>query len=539
MDTSNSHDPNTIISAANARLASGDLEGGTLVFQSALLDWVDHARESSVANEPLNDAIATLWLAYAHFLRSAKQFKSATDAYEQAVSCPIAGKIGNVYLDYARFAEERGKKRTAQQIYLRALVGDGKEQMEGKVTDDQDRQLLWQEFLEFMRKSNPQLTLASLQTAVENEHLAASGSPVPTGSMSPTRPGSPVPPAAKRTRWGDEAATEESKTHVVTAESVEAEAQDLLQRTNQPSLPPEVAAAWMVRDGDAPPQPPAPPLFGPTPPKLSDPTGKDILGEELALKIMHCLLKPSGTAVLQVCKALWTMTALQEEEASKAMEHIDESLMAEMDKLEATLDTRLAVAGAARSAVVQMNDKERANFRQACQQQRLGRWTESAWQYRHLLCVQQQLLTHMNVPGFDGPTVDLAALDLQARICSFLHSAFYLRSRIGEDPHRAMLTSQAERLKKIMDDPNRSVSPVPPASFGAPPPAAPVPNNYQGGYALPPPPPPPMGMPPPHQPPYAGVPMGYPGQGPPPMAYRGQQPPQQHRQQQQQYYYQQ
>ena len=73
MDASaNSHDPNTIISAANARLASGDLEGGTLVFQSALLDWVDHARESSVANEPLNDAIATLWLAYAHFLRSAK-----------------------------------------------------------------------------------------------------------------------------------------------------------------------------------------------------------------------------------------------------------------------------------------------------------------------------------------------------------------------------------------------------------------------------------------------------------------------------------
>lgn len=551
----NSYDPNTIISAADARLASGDLSGGTLVFQSALLDWVDHARESSVPNEQLNDAIATLWLAYAHFLRKAKQFKSATDAYEQAISCPIAGTVGMVWLDYARFAEERDKKRTAQQIYLKALVGDG-ESTQGAVRDEQDRQLLWQEFLEFMRKSNPSLTLQSLQAAVESEHLRGS-SPVPPGAMSPPRSGSPVPPASKKARLEGENTEEpqQSKTYVVTADAVEAEAAEVLQRTNQPSLPPEVAAAWMVRDGDAPPQPPEPPLFGPTPPKLSDPTGKDMLGEELALKIMQCLLKPSGTAVLQVCRALWTMTALQEEDASKSLERIDKSMMNEQEKLEATLDARLAVAGAARSAVVQMNDKERANFERSCRQQRQNKWTESAWQYRQLLCVQQQLLTHMAVPGFDGPTVDAAALDLQARICSFLHSAFYLRSRIGEKQHQAMLKSQAERLKKIVDDPNRSVSPVPPPSMAQqqqPPPqpqyAPPPPAPYQGGaYGAPPPPPPPpmgMGMPPQYQMP--PPPMGYSHQGPPPpMGYHGQQgpppPPQQHphHQQQQQYYYQQ
>ena len=534
-DNTNNYDPNTIISAADARLASGDLEGGQLVYQSALLDWVDHARESSSSTdtEPLKDAIATLWLSYANFLRKAKQNKSAMDAYDQATSCPIAGNVGMVWLDYARFAEERDKKRTAQQIYLRALVGDGKERTEGAVTDDQDRQLLWNEFLAFMRKSNPQLTMASLQAAVESEHLGAMGggsvSP-PTGSMSPVRSGSPVPPPNKRSRWGssDDAAAEESKTHVVTAESVEAEAQELLQRTNQPSLPPEVAAAWMVRDGDSPPQPPEPPLFGPTPPKLSDPTGKDILGEELALSLMQCLLKPSGTAVLQVCRALWTMTALQEQQATKAMERLDQSLVAEHETLEATLDSRLAVAGAAHSAVVQMNDKDRQNFGQHCQRQRSATWTEAAWQYRQLLCVQQTLLTHMKVPGFDGPTVDAAALDLQARICSFLHSAFYLRNRIGEDPHRAMLTSQEERLKKIVDDPNRSVSPVPQSfAAGSPQPAGVGSYPGLGGYALPP-PPLPMGMPPPPQP-Y----MGYQGQPPPPpgvVAYGQPPPPQQQHQ---------
>ncbi|CAB9526530.1 expressed unknown protein [Seminavis robusta] len=546
MDSSSTnYDPNSIISAADARLTAGDLSGGTLAFQSALLTWVDDAREASVPNEALNDAIATLWLAYAQFLRKAKQFKSATDAYEEAIKCPIAGKVGMVWLDYARFAEERDKKRTAQSVFLRALVGDGKEYLEGAVKDEQDRQLLWQEFLEFMRKSNPSLTLASLQAAVENEHLGVTdNSPIPPGAQSPVRSGSPVPPASKRARWAEPQA-EESKTHVVMLESVEAEAAELLNRTNQPHLPPEIAAAWMVRDGDTPPQPPEPPLFGPTPPKLSDPTAKDILGEELAYKLMQCLLKPSGDAVLQVCRALWTMTALQEESAAKSLERLDKSLLAEHEKIEATLDTRLAVAGAARSAVVQMNDKERESFQQACRQQRLGRSNEVAWECRQLLCVQQQLLTHMNVPGFDGPTVDASALDLQARICSFLHSAFYVRNRIGEGPHRATLKSQSERLKKILDDPNRSVSPVPPPSTaatfaGAPPMPNNNPNNYGGGqYPMP----GAMGMPPMHQqqqppPHYGGMPpMGYQQAQPGPY---GQQPhvQQQQQQQHQQYYYQ-
>jgi len=68
-----------------------------------------------------------------------------------------------------------------------------------------------------------------------------------------------------------------------------------------------------------------------------------------------------------------------------------------------------------------------------------------------LLCTQQQVLTKLQVPGFDGPTVDGNALELQSRLCSYLHSAFYLRARIGEQPHQAMLKSQAERLKNELE----------------------------------------------------------------------------------------
>ncbi|KAL7449960.1 hypothetical protein ACHAXS_000219, partial [Conticribra weissflogii] len=56
---------------------------------------------------------------------SPSQFKSATEVYEQATNCAVAGRVGKIWLEYARFLEERGRPRTAQKIYLRALVGEG------------------------------------------------------------------------------------------------------------------------------------------------------------------------------------------------------------------------------------------------------------------------------------------------------------------------------------------------------------------------------------------------------------------------------
>lgn len=312
----------------------------------------------------------------------------------------------------------------------------------------------------------------------------------------------------------------------------------------------------MVRDGDAPPQAPEPPLFESAPPKLSDPSGKDLLGEELALELVQRLLQPNtGNATLQVCRGLWMLTALTEEQTSKKLGRIDEELREDNRKTRARLDERLSVAGAAETAVRTMNEIEIAGFENSCNQQRQAVLGEIAWDFRRLLWIQQQFLTKLKIPGFRGPTVDARELEYQSRICSYLHSAFFLRHRIGESAHTTMMASQERRLIDMRDNPrpvfpnNRTTDNSPgmsPKLVGAspgqnnnnnnghyPPPPPPMqlgsgvqqpgsapPPPYSSHLQLPPPPPPPQ-MPP--QPNYLQQQQGYGVQYPP-------QPPQQQQQ---------
>jgi hypothetical protein len=305
---SQQHDPNLIIQAAEEKRSAGDLSGANLLFESALLEWGDEAREG-IGGEPLRDALANLWLAYADFHRSNKAWKSAMDTYEQAINDPISGTAaGRVFLEYARFAEERDKLVTAQRVYLRALVGDG----QPAVTDEQDTTLLWSEFLEMMRKTKPSLTLASLKEVVQKEHLQKQAKPDEVSSVSE--------PSLTRVR--QEA---ESKTHVVTADDVDAERNELLLLISQ--MPPEISAAWMARDGDAPPQAPEHPLFSPTRPKMPDASGRDLIGDAMALRVTERLLSASGTVLLETCRALWLTTALAEKQSSQALDSLDKSMV--------------------------------------------------------------------------------------------------------------------------------------------------------------------------------------------------------------------
>ena len=226
------------------------------------------------------------------------------------MSCPIAGSVGRVWLDYARFAQDRDKLRTAQKIYLRSLQA---------VTDEQDRDVLWSEFLEMMRQTKPDLTMTELKKAVDDEALMDAPDSVTSAADDDLeRP-------EKRPRL-EEPVLLETRTHVVTAEEVTAEATDLLMLT-QSGLPPEISAAWFVRDGDSPPSPPRS-LFSASPPKLADPTGKEILGKKLALAVITRLLKDGqGTILLDVCRGLWMLTALKEKEAAKIIDTLDQSLV--------------------------------------------------------------------------------------------------------------------------------------------------------------------------------------------------------------------
>jgi tetratricopeptide (TPR) repeat protein len=510
------YDPNLIIQEANEKLQqNGDLESGSLVFQTALLTWVDDAREysgssiSAAGNDNINntimtidldslkEAIATLWIAYAQYLANANQFKSTFEAYEQAVNCPVARVVGRVWLDYARFAEERGKVRKAENVYMRALVGSGSGGGGGggggggPVTDEQDVEVLWFEFLEMKRRSlnNPDLSLEELQSAIENDQFnksknSATSSPHTTTTDSSHYDPLAAPPPAKRAKkmGGDllgEASSSQfsetvsdasqknkqsnnnvddsppQRTYVVTMEAVQAQAAPFLKLLQDSSLPPDVMASWMIRDGTGAAQQPEPPLFQAAPPRLQDPTGKDILGIDLALALNQRLLTPhSGRIVLEVCHGLWTMALFQEKVVHDAMQELNTRIVQAYDSREAELQNRMSVAGSAAAHAVEiMNANERQAFQQTLTQERMLVLQAMAWDFRRLLCIQQQILHKLHVPGFEeGPTVEASALVVQAKICAYLHSAFYLRNRIGEAPHVAMLTKKVKQLEQEQKD---------------------------------------------------------------------------------------
>jgi hypothetical protein len=256
-----------------------------------------------------------------------QQFKSAMETYEKAVNDPFAGSLGNLWLEYARFAEERGKLRTAQSVYLRALVGTAGSDPPA-VTQEQDCNLMWTEFLDMMRRTNndPTLSMDDLKQAVEKEHIFKEAQPEPVASTKGLHDDDEqdLPPPEKRMRVESPMVNIDTKTHVVTPDAVEVEKDGLVGMTSQ--LPSEVSAAWFARDGDSQPVAP-PPLFSPSPPKLSDPTGRVLLGDELALEVIERLLEDSGTILLESCRGLWMLSALKENEVAQSIEQLDKSMV--------------------------------------------------------------------------------------------------------------------------------------------------------------------------------------------------------------------
>jgi hypothetical protein len=173
-----------------------------------------------------------------------------------------------------------------------------------------------------------------------------------------------------------------------------------------------------------------------------------MLGVDLAVRLVQRLLHPSGGVVLEVCRALWMLQGLQEQSKYDAFSTLDARLVAEHERLESELNARLSVAGTEMSeAVAMMNDRERQIAHHQANQQRQQLVYQSAWDARQLLCLQQQLLAQLDVPGFeDGPSVDAETLQLQSYLCQYLHSAFYIRNRMGSEPHESMLKSQLKKL---------------------------------------------------------------------------------------------
>lgn len=75
---SSNFSPSSIINAANAKVPE-DIPGAEMIFQGALLEWVDIATESgqegSDAYQIMKDAVVDLWIGYADFYRNLKKVR--------------------------------------------------------------------------------------------------------------------------------------------------------------------------------------------------------------------------------------------------------------------------------------------------------------------------------------------------------------------------------------------------------------------------------------------------------------------------------
>ena len=70
------HNLETIRTTVQSKLAQNDFTGAQLAYQTALLTWVDEARELDADDpdfSPLTEAITSLWMEYAELYVRAKK----------------------------------------------------------------------------------------------------------------------------------------------------------------------------------------------------------------------------------------------------------------------------------------------------------------------------------------------------------------------------------------------------------------------------------------------------------------------------------
>jgi len=254
-------------------------------------------------------------------------------------------------------------------VYLRALAG-GNPSDKGAVTDETERFKLWNDFLSLTRETtnDPTLTIDALMTAVREEHSNTQQDSQPnttnqTNSQqsldqshqrptkiqklnhiennftTPAIPGTSITTHASNdikqltsiSNPQDLASylsiSNQTQPAISMTDQIQIETNRLISLT-QGNMPPELLAVWLATDGDTSPSRPEPPLFGPSPPKLSDFSGKDVLGSGMALELLRILKNPKeGNIVLDVCRGCWTMTALKEQEVAKTIKYFEEKMV--------------------------------------------------------------------------------------------------------------------------------------------------------------------------------------------------------------------
>jgi hypothetical protein len=144
-----------------------DAERIRTIFQEELFDWIDYFNEnlkddpSSKEARDARSSIIHLWIEYGTFEKSLKQFKKASQVYEDAIKEPISSLSSEIFIAYANYYTEREKPSSAKKTIIRGLCS--------KNIDVEDSDQLWLFFLNYMHKENnsTNLTIQQLHEAVK------------------------------------------------------------------------------------------------------------------------------------------------------------------------------------------------------------------------------------------------------------------------------------------------------------------------------------------------------------------------------------
>jgi hypothetical protein len=195
-----------------------------------IMDWTDCYTENcsedpngSESAKVLN-AILELWIGYADFESSYKQFKNAVEVYEKAINDPYVGKKARVYQSFADYHMNRNKPGNAQKAIIRGLCAG---------LDETENHNLWNYLLQLTNKiaNNTQATMQQLYNAVVSQVPDASKpklAPIPLTSAVPLQ----NPPKKEFVQDFPES-KEELKRHEPSVSS---------QKSSMPSTVPPIAA---------------------------------------------------------------------------------------------------------------------------------------------------------------------------------------------------------------------------------------------------------------------------------------------------------
>lgn len=129
------------------------------------MDWTDYFTENCANDLESEESvqrleeITNLWINYAHFESSLKQFKNAVDVYEKAMQDPYVNKTRKIYQSSADYSTGRNKPGNAQKTLIRGLCA-------GLSRKDSD--FLWQYLLDLTnRQSKVPSTFQQLYNAVK------------------------------------------------------------------------------------------------------------------------------------------------------------------------------------------------------------------------------------------------------------------------------------------------------------------------------------------------------------------------------------